>query len=306
MITTAYRIIKTGTLNFFRNGWLSMASVIVMTLALLIMSTSIILTGVFSQASKMIQDKVDVSAYIIDGADEKGIVTLEQELSNNPDVKKVSFITKDEALRRYREQNAKNTQLLDAIDEGENPLPASLEVKANDPEKLASIADVFKKDQYKGLFRKVSYEENKEAIDKIGKITKTAQRIGLGLAVAFILTSLIVIFYTVKVAIYTHREEIEIMKLVGANPSFITAPFIVEGAMNGIFGTFFALIILTLALNRIISSVSSYFGGVNPDGQLLGFFVNNYGGLIFLQLLVGLLIGTTSSYVAIRKYLKKL
>lgn len=304
---TIYRIIKTGVVNFLRNGWLSMASVIVMTLALLIMSVSLVISGVFNQASKVIQDKVDISAYINDGADEQKIIALQKELSENPDVKKITFISKEEALNRYKEKFSKNQQLLESIDEKENPLPASLEVKANDPEKLGSVAETFKKEEYKELFRKISYEENKAAIDRIAKITKVAERVGLGLAAAFILISLIVIFYTVKVAIYTHREEIEIMKLVGANPSFITWPFIVEGAMHGILGTILSVALLGVALNRVIASISSYFGGIGAEeGQILGFFTNNYGGLIALQLLVGLVIGMTSSYIAIRKYLKKL
>ncbi len=306
MITTLYRLIKTGFTNFFRNGWLSLASTIIMTLTLITISIFLILNIVLTQGIQTIQDKIDVSIYLNDSAKGQTVLNLQEELSNNPDVKKVKYVSKDEAKARYQEKFKDNPQLKESLeDSGENPLPASLEIKTYDPDKLESLLPIFEKEEYKSAVRKVSYKENKEVIDRLFKATEFIKKIGWGMAAAFIVTSLIIIFNAIRTAIYTHKDEIEIMKLVGANPWFIKWPFFIEGILYGILGTISALIVISITLRLLAVSFNSYFGEGDTGNQVFEFLLKNLGTLVVLMLGVGITIGVTSSSVAIRKYLKK-
>lgn len=305
MFTTFYRLIKTGFTNFLRNGWLSVASTIIMTLTLITISVFLILNIVLTQGIKTIQDKIDISVYISDTAKGSVVLDLQKELSDNKDVKKIKYVTKEEAKQRYQEKFKNNPQLKESLEEGDNPLPASLEIKTYDPEKLSTLLPTFEKEQYKSVVRKVSYKENKDVIDRLFKATEFIKKIGWGMAILFILTSLIIIFNTIRTAIYTHRDEIEIMKLVGANPWFIKWPFLIEGVLYGVFGTIFSLILIYITLRLLSVSFNSYFGDGDTGDQVLGFLMKNLGTLVVLMLGVGITIGVTSSSIAIRKYLKK-
>lgn len=306
MFTTFYRLIKTGFTNFLRNGWLSLASTIIMTLTLLTIAIFLILNIVLTQGIQTIQDKIDISVYISDTAEGQTVLDLQKELSDNPDVKKVKYISKDEAKSRYQEKFKNNPQLKESLEDGgENPLPASLEIKTYNPDKLSTLLPIFEKEKYKSMVRKVSYKENKEVIDRLFKATEFIKKIGWGLATAFIVTSLIIIFNTIRTAIYTHKDEIEIMKLVGANPWFIKWPFLIEGIMYGVFGTILSLIAISITLRLLAVSFNSYFGEGDTGDQVFGFLMKNLATLVILMLGVGITIGVTSSSIAIRKYLKK-
>ncbi len=305
LFTTFYRLAKTGFVNFLRNGWLSLASTIIMTLTLITISVFLILNIVLTQGIQTIQDKIDISVYLKDSATSQTIFNMQKDLSNNPDVKQVNYITKDQAKQRYDTTFANNPQLKDSLDQSGNPLPASLEIKTYDPSKLASLMPMFDRPPYKDAVSKVSYQDNKQVIDRLFKATEFIKKVGWGLAIAFILTSLIIIFNTIRTAIYTHKSEIEIMKLVGANPWFIKWPFLIEGILYGVFGTALSLLVIYILLRLLSVSFNAYFGGGSTGDQVFGFLMQNLGPLLFLQLAAGITIGVVSSSVAIRKYLKK-
>ncbi|MFA5584614.1 MAG: permease-like cell division protein FtsX [Bacteriovoracaceae bacterium] len=305
MITSFLRITKTGFTNLIRNGWLSIASTTIMTLTLFTIAIFLILNIVLSQGIQTIQEKIDVSAYLRDSASQERIIALQEDLSKNPDVKNIRYVSKEDALARYREEFANNPTLKDSILEDENPLPASIEIKVYDPDRLEAIMPIFDKDEYKTIVSKVSYKENKEVIDKLFQATQLIKKVGWGLAIIFIITSLIVIFNTIRVAIFTHREEIEIMKLVGANPWFIKWPFIIEGMTYGIIATVLSFGVIYIVLHSVSTSLNTYFGASGTGDQVVGFLLENSGTLIALQLTSGILIGVASSYFAIRKHLKK-
>ncbi|MDO8507436.1 MAG: permease-like cell division protein FtsX [bacterium] len=306
MFTTLYRLIKTGFTNFLRNGWLSLASTIIMTLTLFIISIFLIGNIVLNQGIQAIQDKIDISVYLNDNIKGQTVLDLQKELSDNQDVKKVRYVSKDEAKQKYQEKFKNNPQLRESLDtSGENPLPASLEIKAYDPQKYNSLLPVFEKEKYKPIVRKVSYKDNKETIDRLVKLTQFIKTVGWSVAIFLMATSLIIIYNTIRTAIYTHKNEIEIMKLVGANPWFIKGPFLVEGIMYGVFGTIAALTALYILLKLLVNFLNSYFDTGDIGNNVFGFLLQNLGSLIVLMLGVGIAIGVTSSFIAIRKYLKK-
>lgn len=301
-MSATLRIIKEGFLNFIRNGWLSVASITIMVLTLLTMSMFIILNIVMNTGIKTIQDKIDISVYLNDTASQANVITLQEDLSEMSNVRSIKYISKQEALNRYKEQNKNNPKLLESISDTDNPLPASLEVKVNDPEKLDELTQTLEGERYKESILKISYKENKSVIDKLFKATKFTREIGTVATIMFTVASLVIIYNTVRMAIFTRREEIEIMKLVGATPNFIKTPFLVEGALYGIISTIIAIVALATVFYFSANSMVRFFGGVGDNVNV--FLRDNILVILFSQLLVGITIGVASSFMAIQRYLK--
>ena len=301
-MTRFSRLLKAGLSNFFRNGWLSLASIIIMVLTLITMSLFLVVNVVLSTGIKTIQDKIDISVYLNDGAPQSDVISLQNELSKMSEVKSIKYVSKDDALTRYKEQNKDNPKLLESLEGTDNPLPASLEIKVFDPGKLDQMTKVLESDKFKSLVHKVSYKENKQIIDKLFSATKFIQNVGLTATLAFMLTALVIIFNTIKIAIFARKEEIDIMKLVGATPWYIKGPFLVEGAIYGIASAIIALLLLSSLMFFLAPTLVHYFGGVGNNAS--DFLRNNLILLITAQLLVGITIGVVSSYLAIHKYLK--
>jgi cell division transport system permease protein len=297
-----YRILKSGLSSFVRNGWLSFASITVMILALLTLSIFFIINVVLNTGIKTIQDKIDISVYLKDTAKTSMIVDIQKELSNLNEVKSVSYVSKGEALERFKEQNKNNPKILESIEGNEDSLPASLEVKITNPDQLEGISGVLEKDIYRDAVEKISYKENKAVIDKLLRATNFSQRLGIGITIAFSIVSLVIIFNTVRIAIFSRMEEIEIMKLVGATPGFIKGPFLIEGALYGVIATVISFLVLTSILYISAPTIVKYFGETGSD--FTTFMNQNVLTIIILQLSVGLTIGIFSSWLAIRKHLK--
>ena len=302
MTTKIIRLLKAGLSNFFRNGWLSLASVTIMVLTLITMSMFLIVNMVLNTGIQTIQDKIDISVYLTDNIQQSQVIDLQNELSKMDEVKNIKYVSKDEAMARYTEQNKDNPKLLESLKDTENPLPASLEIKVFDPGKLDQMTALLDGDKYKPLIHKVSYKENKQIIDNLFKATRFTQNIGLAATLAFMLTALVIIFNTIKIAIFARKEEIDIMKLVGATPWYIKGPFLVEGAIYGIASALISLLLLSTLLYFMAPTLVHYFGGVGNDAS--GFLRDNLILLVVAQLAVGITIGVVSSYLAIRKYLK--
>jgi cell division transport system permease protein len=300
-----FRIIKEGFSNFVRNGWLSVASITIMVLTLLTMSIFIIINIVLNSGIKTIQDKIDISVYLKDSAKQTQVIDLQNSSSNMTNVKAIKYTSKDDALAKYKEQNANNPVLLESIkNQDSNPLPASLEIKVYDPNKLDDLTGYFDSASAQPLVEKVSYKENKAVIDKLFKATQFTKQVGLIATIAFTITSLVIIFNTVRMAIFTRREEIEIMKLVGATPNYIKAPFLIEGALYGIISTIIAMLVLSSILYFSAPAMVRYFG--ESGNNVSGFLRDNFLLIFFAQALVGVAIGVISSFLAIRKHLQKL
>lgn len=299
---TIWRVIKAGIVNFFRNGVLSFASTTIMVLTLLTLSLFFIVNMVLTTGIKAIQEKIDVSAYLQDTAKETQIIELQNKLANLSEVRSVKYVSKEEALERYKTQNANNQKLLESLNGIDNPLPASLEIKVYDPSKLEQATSIFDQTEYKPIVRKVSYKENKIVIDKLFSATEFIKKIGIVATLAFGAVTLVIVFNTVRIAIFSQKDDIEIMKLVGANPWYIRGPFILEGVLYGFIATIITMIALGAVLYYTGPALGNYFGGVGSDVTT---YLNQNILLIFtIQLSIGIAIGVASSWFALHKYLK--
>jgi cell division transport system permease protein len=295
-------MVKSGFSSFVRNGWLSVASITVMVLTLLTLSIFFILNIVLNTGIKAIQDKIDISVYFKEDVKQTMIINIQNELSHMSEVKAIKYISKEEALVRFKEQNKDNPKLLESISELDNTLPASLEIKVYDPNKLDQITTALERDKYKDAVLKISYKENKQIIEKLFKATDLTRQIGIIITIAFTLVSLIIIFNTVRIAIFARMEEIEIMKLVGATPGFIKGPFLIEGLLYGVIATIISMIVLSSVLYFAAPAIANYIGDMGDS--IANFLRDNIVQVLAIQLGVGITIGVFSSWLAIRKHLR--
>lgn len=295
------RIIKSGFTSFIRNGWLSFASITIMVLTLVTLSLFLIVNMILNTGVEAVRDKIDISVYLKDDAPKSVVIDMQNELARLKEVESIKYISKQEALESMKEQNKDNPKLLEALNEEDNPLPASLQIKTESPETLIETTKIFDKKEYEDIIYEVSYEENKPIIDKLIKATKFIQQAGVVAISAFTLVSFIIIYNTVRMAIFARNEEIEIMKLVGATFNFIKGPFLIEGIIYGIISTLISLSILTSIFYFLSPAITNYFGNVGGDAS--GYLRENLLTIFLLQFIVSIFIGVSSSYFAVRKHL---
>jgi len=301
-IISIKRITNLGLINFWRNRWLSLASTLIMTLTLLIITLFVVMTIVIGKTTDRIRSKIDVSVYFKDSATTQEISNLQQELASRSDVKEVRYISKEEALDIW-DQQQKNQRIKELVTAEENPLPRSLTIKTVDPANLQKIVDYVSGPQFASIIHKVSYEDNKQIIDKLLAITSFIKKIGLIFSIVFIIISILVILNTIRLTIFTRKDEIEIMRLVGASDRFIKGPFIIEGMLYGILACILAMGILWLAIGFVSPLINQYLGTAVTE-NMINFFLGHFILIFFLQLLVGIVAVIKNSLFSIRKYLK--
>jgi cell division transport system permease protein len=307
MKTTLRRIFKAGFLNFKRNGLVSAVSVMVTTIALSVIMLLILTKVVFMNSLKDIESKVDIKISFVSGTKEENIVSLRQEIEKLPEVKQVLYKSGEEELKEFKERHATDYLTLQALEEvPTNPLGGSLSIKAYDSSKYESIANFLEDIQLdvikntKKYIHKINYTDNKLIIDRINSIVNNGQDIGIALALILALISIVVTYNTIRLTIHYSREEIAIMRLVGASRAYVRGPFTVEGILYGFLGAFIT-VILFLPITYWIGRNMTDFLGIN----VFTYYINNFISILILFSFGGTLLGALSSFFAIRKYLKK-
>jgi cell division transport system permease protein len=299
---TVSRVGKLGIINFWRNRWLSLAATLVMTLTLLIISIFLIMSLVVNKTTDSIRSKMDISVYFKDTASTDQIIELQRQLASRSDVSEVKYISKDEALANFLAQE-QGKQVAKLITPEENPLPRSLEIKANQVEELDKIAQYVGEDQFAPMIHSISYQENKIVINRLIGFTTFIKRIGWIFSAIFVLISILVILNTIRLTIFTRKNEIEIMRLVGASDVFIKVPFIIEGILYGLIATIVATIIIKIGVLSISPMMTRYLG-LDLSSKMLNFFSGSFLMVVGMELLVGIIIGVGCSLFSIRKYVK--
>jgi len=302
-MTTLIRIIKAGLINFIRNGWLSLASITIMVLTLFTVAVFLILNIVLNAGIIEIQDKMDISVYFKDTIKESEILTVQEDLSKLSEVRAINYVSKEEALAKMKKTFAGNEKILEPLKE-DNPLPASLGIKVYKVEDFDVVAKVLDNEKYKQNIHNISYKNNEKIIKRLYIATNFIKKAGWLIASVFTVTSLIIIFNTVRMAIFARKEEIGIMQLVGATSWFIKGPFIVEGMIIGLFSAIISGSIIIPIIKYISPKIDSYLG-TGLSGSITMYINEHLASVIFTQIGVGILIGTVSSYFAIRRYLRQ-
>lgn len=299
---SALRILKLGLTNFWRNRWLSFTATLIMTLTLLIISFFVISTLAIGKQTDTIRSRMDVSVYFNESASTAQIIDLQKNLAARSDVKTVKYLSKEDALAVCK-TNPKCKEALATNTSNENALPRSLEIKATKAENLQAIADYLKNDELASIVHNISYKDNKTMIDKIIAFTSFGKEFGWLICIVFILISVSVIINTVRLTIFTRKDEIEIMRLVGANDTFVRIPFVIEGFLYGVIATIMSVLIVWISLAVIAPRVQLYLGATFSQGMMT-FFMSHFWTMFLLELLVGIIIGISCSLFSIRKHLK--
>lgn len=304
MWTFLKRVIVAGATSFARTGAVSIATVLIMTVTLAIIGSLIFLSAILTTTLQSIEQKVDVNVYFATTAGEADILSAKAKLEQLPEVAAVEYTTREQALADFRERHANDPLTLQALQElGENPLEASLSVKANDPSQYAAIVEFLGSSGYDaggGLVDRINYFQNKTVIDRLTAAITTTQQVGLGIVILFALASITIALATIRLAIYTARDEIAVMRLVGASNMYIRGPFIVAGIIAGVVAALIALILFYPATWYVGSALASWLGGFN----LFSYYMSHFAYVFFTLVGSGALLGAVASWIGVRRYLK--
>jgi cell division transport system permease protein len=305
-LIAAERIVKNGAVNFGRNVWLAVAAIAMMSITLTILLFAFVSNITFSHTVDNLTSHIDVKVYLKDSITPDQKDKLLKSLKSAPNVASVSYISKAQALRDYRAANASNTDLLSAISETDNPLPANILIKPADPNKLDDIKSYLDSSNLNSQIDSVSYSgDRKKAIDNITHSTHFFQEAGVVGIVIFVIISVLIIFNTIRMAIFNRRDELIIMRLLGASTAFIRGPFVVETMMYGAVAAAISLIVCA-SLFKLAGSTLQGAGSLNllDIGYSSTYFSNHLAEILTGQIAIGILIGAASSALATRRYLK--
>lgn len=306
VFTNTRRIFKAGFINFWRNAVVSLSAIFVMTVALFVVGTTMIASVFLQSSMQSIKDKVDVNIYFNASAEENDIFLMKRGIEALPEVKEVTYISRDQAIQNFKDRHQNDYLMTQALDElVDNPLGAILNIKAKDTSQYEAIAKHIKEEQDTAspgntLIYNVNYSKNKVVIDKLTAITAGVERVSLAVLLVLIAIAIIITFNTIRLAIYISREEIAIMRLVGANNTFVRGPFIVEGAMYGMVSAIVATALFYPVTLWMKGATQDFYGGID----LFFYYIANLNQIFLVLLGVGVFLGILSSFLAVRRYLK--
>lgn len=297
------RVVRSGFINFWRTPVISLASVITLSVTLFVIGALILASAFLNVSLEAVKSRVDISVSFKPDAPEEKISELKKSLETLPAVKAVTLSSREQELAEFRERNKDNELILRSLEEVGNPFGARLNIQAADPAHYESIAAFLEEDavlsaEGESLIDQVSFK--KSIIDRLLAFIRTCQKIGLAVTLVLIFISVVVTFNTISLAIYSSREEITIMKLVGAGDHYVRGPFIVEGIMAGFIAALVALSLLYPAVLWLRSESGGVFGSLD----LVSYFLNNFAVLFLILAGAGILLGVASSFLAARKHLK--
>jgi len=302
MIFSGARIIKFAWQDFFRNFWLSFVTLTILILALFTVNLLIIFNLVAQSAITSIEDKIDINVYFKSDINEEQVLNVQKYLQSLAGVKEVNYISKQDALANFKTRHADNPKILESLDEiNSNPLGASLIIKTHTPNDYQLILENLEDPQYDNLIESKDFEDHRLVINRITGIT---QRVNTGvviIALVFTLIAILIIFNAIRMAIYSHREEIIAMKLVGATDWFVRGPYLLQGIIFSALSIIITIIIIYPLLGFIQPYVALL---LETDFNLINFFNSNFIFLFGLQFLGAIIINLMSSFWAVNRYLK--
>ena len=276
------------------------------TITLSVITIIILLNAVLHSSLNQIKDKVDVTIYFNVGASEEQIMVLKQSIEKLPETASVSYVSAEQDLQAFRDRHASDYPTIQALDElGNNPLGAYLNVKAKEISQYEDISNFLKSDDALALnsasiIDKVDYSQNKLVIERLNSIISGAQKLGFLITLLLIILSIIITFNTIRLTIFISKEEIGVMRLVGASKTRVRGPFMVEGAIYGVVSTIITFLLFWPATAWLGRNMTDFLGINMRD-----YYFSNLFQILAIVLLSGVLLGIISSFLATRRYLNK-
>ncbi len=299
------RVGRYGLIGFIRNGFVSLAAILIMTITLFVVAVLLIGSAALTSVLQQLTSNVDVTVYFTTNAGQDQIQQLQQSLQALPEVASVTYVSADQALSQFQARHQNDQLIMQALQEvGGNPLGASLEIKAKDTSQYQTIAQYLSTAQQSGTdmgnaIDTINYYQNQAAIQRLTQIINAARALGLGVALVLGLASLLIAFNTIRLAIYTARDEIGVMNLVGASPWFVQGPFIVAGMLYGVISGLIVLVLLYPITLYLGPGSEAFLGSFN----VFDYFVSTFPLLFLVVMGTGVGLGAISSFLAVRRYL---
>jgi cell division transport system permease protein len=258
------------------------------------------LTGVLTQ----VQDKVDINVYYAVDAQEETLLSFKTQVENLPEVKSVEYINRETALLLFQEENKDDEVVIQVLDEiNGNPLGAYFNIQAKDPRQYQGIVSFIDSQSESGpmanLIRKHTYTDSEQIIARLTKIVDGTRTVSFVISIVMIIMSILVTLTTIRLTIYISKDEINVMKLVGANPGFIRGPFIFAGVMYGAISAILTLLIIYFSTLWLSQKTDGYLGGID----LFSYYTSNFGQMFVVIMAAGILLGVVSSFIAVRRHL---
>ncbi|MDD2807202.1 MAG: permease-like cell division protein FtsX [Patescibacteria group bacterium] len=303
VLSSFLRIFKFAWQSFWRNIWLSIATITIIVLAFISINSLIIIKLVTDTAINVIKDKVDISLYFRPDVTESQVQEVQSYLTSLTQVKDITYVSQADALENFKRLHRQDSVIISSLDElDSNPIGATLQVQAKNIEDYPAIMEVLNNSKYSGLIIDKNFDDHQLYITKIKNFSDNFNKIGLITSLIFLFVAALIVFNTIRVAIYTHRSEIAIMKLVGASNWFIRSPFLMEAIFYGIIACLISIAAVYPILNFIQPYVSNFF--LTEQYSITNQFNQYFWEIFGLELVAIILLNIISSLIAIRRYLK--
>ncbi len=301
-LISLYRIIVSGLTNLRRNVWLAAASTLIMTITLIILSVMSLLFIITSYSVQSIQERVDVSAYFKSDIPESEILDIRDELLKDSRIKAVEYVSSEDARQSFQDNHEGDQQIMDSLNElTDNPFPSTLQIKAHDLADYPAIAQTIEESDYGDQIDEINFEDNRVVIERLNSLLKFIITFGSILMVVFCLIAVLVIFNTIALTIYNRREEVEIMRLVGATNWYIRGPFLVEAFTYSIIATIITSILILPLYFQMLPKISNY---LTPGANIFNGNMQTFALVVLIQLIIAFILSAISSLLAMRKYLR--
>ncbi|MCI5050981.1 MAG: permease-like cell division protein FtsX [Candidatus Pacebacteria bacterium] len=298
------RILREGLINFWRNKLVSFSTIMVMTMAMVVMSSLLFMNAVLDFSLVQLQDRVDVNIYFFPDVPETEILTLQSKLQLVPEIRDVQYISREQAFLDFQERHRNDDLITRSLEElGDNPLGASLNIRAFESTQYEAVIAAIESEPVvtnSDFVERINYYDNKTIIERLNQFTGVVRLIGYAVVVFFSVVALLVILSTMRIAIFAAKKEIRIKRLVGAEHRYVRGPFLVMGGMYGLVSAILTMLVLYPMTRWIGNYTSSFFGGMD----IASYYAGNILPIFIILVTVGMLIGIISSRIATKKYLK--
>jgi len=305
-MTFLKRTTKAGWQSFKRNGLVSSAAILILFITISSVTSVFLFNALSKKVVKTLQDKVSIGVYFYTNVPEPQILQFKEELNKYLNVKSIIYISREKALENFRAIRKDDDTVKRALEElsGQNPLPASLHIKADNPSNYKNLVGDIESSQFNSLIESVDYSDRQLAIANLNSLSKKVTQAGWFIVILFTIVAILVSFNTIRLAIYNEKSKIEVMRLVGANNAFINAPYTMQGILYGLIASIIAFFSFAIILRFIDPVLQGYFLGLGEDINLSNYYASNWFWFLLLQIVMGIVIGVVSSIVAVRKYIK--
>lgn len=291
------RYFRDAAKSVIRNFSLSLASISCITITLIVVAFSIVLSYNVEKMTEHVSSNISIVVFLDGESTEDDLKQIKASIERLDNVDSITFKSKQKYAEETKEMDERFSLIVDSWTEDTIPLLDSYEVKVKDIDLIGDTADKIKK-----MDKIFSVNYGEEYIESVITIFGVIEKVCIGGVIALVLVTAFLIANTIKLAIFSRKTEIEIMRLVGASNMSIKVPFIIEGSFIGFLGTIIPIIIMSYGYN----SLYNYLGG-QLFSSSLGRLVEPYPFILWsslLLLLIGLLVGMFGSYRAVKKYLK--